>query len=137
VVTKNNGTVSSTGLFYLDTTAPTHNKEQDGFTMVATVDEIKSKYTDDDYRRAVVAREVMIKLGRPSVQDFIRIVQHMLLPNCPVTVRDIRAAEHTFGSDIGSLRRKTTRSRPHKVDINVSSLPIDVMTRYRQVTVSR
>jgi hypothetical protein len=84
-------------------------------------------YTNEDYCKAVIAREVLLKLGRPSVRDFIRVVQHKLLPNCPVTVADILAAEHIFGPDVGSLRGKTTRRRPHKVDFTGTSLPADVM----------
>jgi hypothetical protein len=78
----------------------------------------------------------MIKLGRPSVQDFVQIFQHKLLPNCPVTVADIRAAEHIFGPDIGSLRGKTTPRCPPQVDLNLSSLPMEVMNRCRHVTLT-
>jgi hypothetical protein len=125
VVTKPNGTVfhfveSPTGLFYLDTGTHVNRHSVNGHVLVNTVDENKSSYTNDDYRKAVVARELLIKLGQPSVQDFIRTVQGRQLPNCPVTVADIRAAEHIFGPDVGSLRGKTTRRRPQKVDYKFS-----------------
>jgi hypothetical protein len=105
-----------------------------GHVLLNTVDDNKSSYTNDDYRMAVVARKLLIKLGRPSVQDFIRIVQLRQLQSCPVTVADIRAAERIFGPDVGSLRGKTTRRRPDKVDYKFSSLPVDVMPRCRHVT---
>jgi hypothetical protein len=122
-----------TGLFFFDTA---RRQEYDGCVLVTTVADNLSSYTNYDYCKADVARELLLKLGRPSVGDLIRIVQNKLLPNCPVTVADIQAAEHIFGPDVGSLRGKTTRRRPHKVDFTVSSLPFDVAAQHRNVTLS-
>jgi hypothetical protein len=138
VLTKADGSVihfveSSTGLFFFDTAM---KQEHDGCVFVSTVADNKSGYTNEDYRKAVVARDLLLTLGRPSVQDFIRIVHNKLLTNCPVTVADIQAAEHIFGPDVGSLRVKTTRRRPHKVDFRYSSLPVDIMAQYRHVTIA-
>jgi hypothetical protein len=70
-------------------------QEHDGCVFVNTVADNKSSYTNEDYRKAVLARDLLLKLGRPSVQDFIRIVQNKHLTNCPVTVADIQAG-NTF-----------------------------------------
>jgi hypothetical protein len=51
----------------------------------------------------------------PSTKDFLRIVARNQLPNCPITRDDILAAEDIFGPDIGSLKGKTTRRKPHRV----------------------
>ena len=82
--------------------------------MVTTVRENKSRYTNEDYSKAVRAKELQIKIGRPNTRDFIRIVTTNQLPNCPVTKADIIAAEHIFGPDVGSIKGKTTRRRPHR-----------------------
>jgi hypothetical protein len=74
---------------------------------VNTVAENKGKYTNDDYLKAVHARELQIKIGRPSIKHFIQILTSNQLPNCPITRADIIAAEHIFGLDIGSLKGKT------------------------------
>jgi hypothetical protein len=97
LVTKPDGMVfrfieSGTGLYYLDTGTHRGMDAQHGCVFVNIVADNRASYTNTEYRKAVVARGLMIKLGRPSVQDFVRIVQHKLLPNCPVTVADIRAA---------------------------------------------
>ena len=107
VVTKPDGTVfefksSPGGLYFLDT-------EQASTVLINTVAENKAKYTNEDYLKALTARRLQIKIGRPSTKQFIRIVTSNQLPNCPITKADIMAAEHIFGPDVGSLKGKTVR----------------------------
>lgn len=118
---------SDSGLYYLDSAEP-------ATVLVNTVADNKSSYTNDDYLRAVRARETQIKIGRPSTKDYIRIVTSNLLPNCPVTKADILAAEHLFGPDVGSLKGKTVRRKPHAVREVVERLPPTILSRYRDVT---
>ena len=101
--------------------------------MVNTVADNKSNYTVEEYSHAVLARQLQIKIGRPSTKDFIRIVTSNQLPNCPITRADILAAEHIFGPDVGSLKGKTTRKAPPRVHHQVDPLPPVVMMRYRDV----
>lgn len=134
VVTKPDGTVfefqaSEGGLYYLDT-------ENTATVLVNTVADNKAKYTNDDYLKAVAARELQIKIGRPSTKQFIHIVTSNQLPNCPITKADIVAAEHIFGPDVGSLKGKTVRRRPHLARTNVEPLPPQIMSRYRNVTLA-
>ena len=138
IVTKPDGTVykfvqAASGLYYYDLARAGPNKRA-GVALVETVAAKKSNYTREDYSRAIVARELQIKIGRPSVKHFIRIVSSNQLPNCPVTREDILAAEDIFGPDIGCLKGKTTRTRPHKVRSMVLPLPPTIMDRYRNVT---
>jgi hypothetical protein len=72
--------------------------------LVNTVAANKGNYTHDDYLKAVRARELQIKIGRPRTKHFLKIVTTNQLPNCPVTRADILAAEHIFGPDVGSLK---------------------------------
>ena len=96
-------------LYYYDT------NDCIGIALISTVKHNKSSYTDTDYHRALAARELQIKIGRPSTKDFKNIIVANLLPNCPVTRQDINVAEDIFGPDIGSLKGKTTHRGPHKV----------------------
>lgn len=134
VVTKPDGKVfefkQSTGGLYFHDTSTT------AVVMVTTVSENKSRYTNEHYLNAVRARDLQIKIGRPSTKDFIRIVTRNQLPNCPVTKADILAAEHIFGPDVGSLKGKTTRQRPRTVRPVVETLPPKIMSRYRDVTLA-
>jgi hypothetical protein len=83
--------------------------------LVTTIEERKSHYTNEDYQRAVVARELQIKIGRPSYKDYVNIINNRLLNNCPVTKADIDAAEDIFGPDVGDLKGKVTRCKPDSV----------------------
>jgi hypothetical protein len=76
--------------------------------MVETVASKKSRYTNEDYSRAVLAHQLQIRVGHPSTKDFLWIVARNQLPNCPITRNDILAAEDIFGQSIGSLNGKTT-----------------------------
>jgi hypothetical protein len=50
----------------------------------------KDKYSDEDCRRAVLARKkIQVLIGRPAVRDYIRIIEKGQLTNCPVNQEDI------------------------------------------------
>ena len=128
---------SQNGLYYWDTAAPAAPAMMDSTALVTTVDGNKENYTNAEVSRAYVARKLQTSIGRPSTRTFIHIVNNNLLPNCPVTKRDIMAAEDIFGPDLGSLKGKTTRRAPHKVntDITYTTLPKQVHERYKEVTI--
>jgi hypothetical protein len=67
---------SKQGLYYFDTEG-----SNQGFVFVNTIADIKDKYSNEDYLRALQARQLQIVIGRPSFQDFIRILSANLLPN--------------------------------------------------------
>jgi hypothetical protein len=83
----------------------------------------------------VTARNLQIKIGRPSTKDIMRIVTDNLLPNCPITKADILAAENIFGPDLGTLKGKSTRAKPHKVRPILVSIPQQILQRYRLVSI--
>jgi hypothetical protein len=132
IVHKTNGTTrhfkqSPTGLYYHDTSDNT------GTALVNTVAENKANYSNIHYQKAVLARRIQKIIGRPSTSHFTDIVKRHLLPNCPVTVDDIRAAEDIFGPDVGALKGKTVRQQPLSVGTHIESIPIPILERYRDV----
>ena len=129
--------LSKYGLYYLDAAAERARSGSEATVLVIeTVEDNKTRYTNAEYDRAKLAREIQIKIGRPSTRDFIKYVTNNLLPNCPVTKRDIVAAEDIFGPDVGSLKGKTVRRPPLKVntDQTYTPLPPSVFERYQVVT---
>ena len=125
---------SSRGLYYHDTSAGVTGVVESGMALVTTVADNASNYTHADYSRALLARKTQQIIGRPSMWDYIRYVENNLIPNCPVTRRDIVAAEHIFGPDIGSLKGKTTRKRPIGVGLyDHTPIPPGVMEQYRDI----
>ena len=96
---------SGSGLHFLDTSQESTTETT---LVVNTVRDNKKNYTNNDYQRALRARELQIIMGRPSTGTFIAALKSNELMNCPVTPGDVEAAEHIFGPDIGSLKGKTT-----------------------------
>ena len=139
IVHKPNGSTrnfkeSSRGLYYLDTSTGVTGVVETGMALVTTVANNASNYTHADYSRALLARKTQQIIGRPSMRDYIRYVENNLIPNCPVTRRDIVAAEHIFGPDIGSLKGKTTRRRPIGVGLyDHTPIPPGVMEQYHDI----
>jgi len=60
-------------------------------------------------------------------------VDNNLLPNCPITRRDIVAAEHIFGPEIGCLKGKTVKSTPIPVNMSLVDIPSTIMSHYREI----
>ena len=111
------------GLYFLDTGSTS--------TVLAnTVANNKGNYTNEDYLKAISARELQIKIGHPSTKQFIWIVTLNQLPNCPITKADIIAAEHIFGPDIRLLKGKMVRHQPHLAQPTVELLPPQIMSQY-------
>ena len=115
---------SALGLHYLDT------KAESGVTLVNAVADNWSKYTNEDYLHSVQARKLQIKIGRPSLKDFLKIVADNHMPNCPVTKENIMAAEHIFGPKVGGLKGKMTCRNLHAVKQVAEPLDLKMMQQY-------
>ncbi len=134
IVHKTNGTQrcfmeSDKGLFYLD-----RSEQPKATVLVTTVEDVKSNFTVRDYRQAELTRHSQNVIGRPSTRDFAKIVESNLLPNCPVSVRDIMIADNIFGPNIGSLKGKTVRRKGEQVPTQRCEVPIHIIQRHRDVT---
>jgi hypothetical protein len=121
---------SEHGLYYLDTS------QSGGLIMLNTVAENKDRYTVEAYSRASLARKIQKIIGRPNTKEFIKIVDNHLLPNCPITREDIKAAEDIFGLDVGSLKGKTVRRSPDAVRPELVEFPPDLLEQYRSITLT-
>jgi hypothetical protein len=85
-------------------------------SLVNTVASNKTKYSNDDYLRALTARKIQALIGRPSTRHYTCIVKGRLLPNCPISQEDIVAAEDIFGPEVGCLKGKTVCKKAPKVN---------------------
>jgi hypothetical protein len=118
---------SPTRLFYSDTT-------DTGILLINTVAENREHYTDRDYQRAKLARQIQQTIGRPNTKHFIQIIENNLLPKVPITKADIIAAENIFGPDLGSLKAKTVRQKGIHVNPTLEHVPPTIMELYQNIT---
>ncbi len=123
---------SAQGLYYMSTKEPRSSEQ----VLVTTVADKKSKYTNRDYSRAVVARKLQNMIGHPSLRTLLGIIDNNLLKNCPVTRTDVMAAEDLFGPNLGSLKGKTVRRETPHVKTQFAHIPPVIMARYHNVTIA-
>jgi hypothetical protein len=113
------------------------NTKQDvGTTLVNTVTDNQYKYSKKSYSQAVLARKLQRIIGRPSTQEYIKILSSNLLPNRPVTPGDVITANNIFGPDIGSLKGKTVRKTQKAIIESITPIPRDIHEKYKMVTLS-
>ena len=64
-------------------------------------------------------------------------MENNMLPNCPITKADIIHTEEILGPNLGSLKAKTTRTKPSKVIINTyNELPAGILDKHGNVTLA-
>jgi hypothetical protein len=113
------------------------NTKQDvGTTLVNTVTDNQYKYSKKSYSQAVLSRKLQRIIGRPSTQEYIKILSSNLLPNRPVTPGDVITANNIFGPDIGSLKGKTVRKTQKAIIESITPIPRDIHEKYKMVTLS-
>ena len=103
-------------------------------TLINTVADNKSKYTNDDYLKDLVARTTQKIIGRPSLQTYLLLIDEKRLMSCLVTRTDILATEDILGPEVGSLKGKTVRIGAKSVQVDLEQVPVTIMERYRRVT---
>ena len=119
-------------LYYFDVA----DRHEDSNVLVTTVSNNKTNFSAYDVSRAKLARAIQRRIGRPSIQQYLALVGRNLIPNCPVTVQDIKNAEFIWGPDLGSLKGKTARRQSPAVQTQSYPIPIQIMQQYRMVTLS-
>jgi hypothetical protein len=88
------------------------------------------------FSHAVLACCLQRIIGCLSIQTFIHVIDDNLLPNCPITRKDILATEHIFGPDVGSLKGKTVCKGAAHVDICTVDIPASLISQYREVVLA-
>ena len=120
------------GLFFLDT----QKNNEDAHLFLTTVDDNKTKFTKRDVKLAELARSIQNRIGRPSLRAYTNIIKNNLLPNIPISVKDILNAERIFGPNLGSIKGKTVRTKPNSINITEIDLPDDIKDLYGNVELS-
>ena len=117
---------SKEGLYYYDT-------RHEQFSMVHTVTQNKELYSERQVNQAEQAKRTYAMIGHPSQKDFENIIKLNILPDCPITVNDIKIAGKIFGTEIGSLKGKTTRRKPQPVRTDNVFVPPELVKVHKDV----
>ena len=96
-----------------------------------TVEKNKARYTVSDYERAVKARTIQRRIGRPRTKRYLELISKGRIPHCDVTGQDFMNAEDIFGPDIGSLKRKNISDQVQSG--GMIPIPATIMQQYRKV----
>ena len=99
---------------------PLEAKASSEVVLIQTVSENEKTYTKRELEYANKAKDLYIKLARPGLNDFIRLVRDGKVLNCPVTVADIHRWIAIYGVEEGTLKGRSVRKRPDAVVIEES-----------------
>jgi hypothetical protein len=80
---------------------------QHQLALVQTVEDNMQRYTKREVGGATRARDMLCKMGYPSVQQVIAMVESGM--NFDITAHDFRIAEAIWGPDIASIKGKTRK----------------------------
>ena len=102
------------------------DRDVEEIMLITTVDDNKNQASAHDYSRAKIARALQRRIDRPTTKTFIHYVGENLIPNCPITVHDIKNAEFIWGPELGALKGKTTRQTSPQIRMENNSIPVQV-----------
>ena len=111
-----------------------HHTKERHLTLVTTVQETSEGYSQQQIRKAKVAREFQAKVGHPSTADLKTIVQVPLITNCPISPADIDRAELIYGPSVPILKGKTVRTTPEPVVLDYIAVPPSILKVNKQIT---
>ena len=77
---------ASRRLYYFDTV----NRDEEGTMLITTVDNNKTKLSVLDLSQAKRAQALQTRIRRPSIHDYIHYVNMHMMPNCTITVQDVK-----------------------------------------------
>jgi hypothetical protein len=142
--TKMKFVLSKLGLYYHDvrwnTTPSAMNMtrdttKQEHVNLLNTVEENKSHYTQRQVQHADLAKQVYTLVGHPSEKDFLHMIEHNMIKNCPINVVDAKRAIVIYGHDVFVIKGKTTRGKAPVVNSTVIiKLPPDILEKHKDVT---
>jgi hypothetical protein len=93
-------------------------------------------YSRRDIVGAIKARRMQSMLGSPGLADFEGMVREKLIDDCPIDHIDLKNAHSIFGPDLASVRGRTVRRKPERVEVNVVAIPKDFLRLHKFITLT-
>ena len=88
----------------------------DPIMMINTVSENVLKFTKREVKDAEVAQQLYTMLGKPSMKDYLNMIRHNHIKDCPVTVKDVERALAIYGKDLGTIMGRTVSYKPDSLN---------------------
>jgi hypothetical protein len=103
-------------------------------SMLSTLEENKTFYTNRQVERAKKARALARALGCPSDADLKMILRLNLIKDCPVVQEDVKLAKMIFGKDVAIIKGRTTRKKTKPVIQDTIEVPKALKLAQKDVT---
>ena len=100
----------ASGLYYFDLNN-SNKRTLTEYSLFNTVSDLENQYSKKQVIKARLARNIQIRIGRPSERRFLKILENNELRNCPVTVEDGRRAMKVYGPDVASKKGVTVKGK--------------------------
>ena len=125
------------GLYAMDPTdKDSYTEVQHNMQLLQTVKENMKFLSERQQLKVKKARELLHAMGTPTVDDLKAMIRMNLIRNNQVTTDDVNLAEKVYGPDIGSIKGKTTRSKPTPVETNIIEIPDELLEVQKDITMS-
>ena len=105
-----------------------------GKCYVQTVNANYEGFTKEEVKRAYLAREAAGMIGGPSEVKMQFLVSNNKLDECPFNLQDVRNAYKIFGPNLSTVRGKTVRRAPARVQTDYIEVPRDFLLLVKNVT---
>ena len=113
-----------------------YDPKRDDFSFVVTVADNMKLFSKREVVGAEKARSLEAGLAFPSASDYQWILKSNQVQECPVTPDDAKHATKIWGSNVASLKGKTTRTVPDPVPTDMVAIPAEIRNIHRIVTIS-
>jgi hypothetical protein len=93
-------------------------------------------YTKREVPQAKEARRAQAMMGNPSKKDYKGMVSNNLIPNCPITSKDVSNARTIFGPDLASIQGKTVQRASESVVTDYVAMPQTIIQANKVITLA-
>jgi hypothetical protein len=113
------------------------NNVVSAYTMLSSVMENKTLFTQREVRAADNSQALYRKIGRPGEEEFQDLLRKNFIQNCPVTVDDAKRALMIYGPGIATLKGKTTRSSAAEriPTFQAQPIPVSILENHQNITI--
>ena len=90
-------------------------------------------FSHREVEKAKRTRRLYHQLAAPSVVAFKSLLRQNLIKNCDVTEKDITLTENIFGTDVPTLKGKSTRPKPRTVVDEEIEIPKEFISKNKNL----